>query len=91
VIAYGNLTVTIAETPETSQPGPVSTGNTEVLERTTLTIEEENNALVLAPGAATLQEVVDVLNVLGTTPRDMITILQAMSQAGTLLAEIKRM
>ncbi len=38
-----------------------------------------NNALILAPGAVTLQEVVDVLNVLGTTPRDMITILQAMS------------
>lgn len=91
VIAYGNLTVTIAETPETSQPGPLSNGSTQNNDRTNLAVEEENNALVLAPGAVTLQEVVDVLNVLGTTPRDMITILQAMSQAGTLLAEIKRM
>ena len=54
-------------------------------------MEEGDNALVLVPGAVTLQEVVDVLNVLGTTPRDMITILQAMSQSGTLLAEIRRM
>ncbi len=91
VIAYGNLTVTIAETPEASQPGPLSNGTTQNQDRTNLAVEEENNALVLAPGAVTLQEVVDVLNVLGTTPRDMITILQAMSQAGTLLAEIRRM
>ncbi len=91
VISYGNLTVTIAETPEASQPGPLSGGTTQVLDRTSVSVEEDNNALVLAPGAVTLQEVVDVLNVLGTTPRDMITILQAMSQAGTLLAEIRRM
>jgi len=91
VISYGNLTVTIAETPEASQPGPLSGGTTEKLARTNLTVDEENNALVLAPGAVTLQEVVDVLNVLGTTPRDMITILQAMSQGGTLLADIRRM
>jgi len=32
-----------------------------------------------------------VLNVLGTTPRDLIAILEAMSQAGLLLAEIQRM
>lgn len=91
VITHGNLTVTIAENPEVSQPGPLSNGTTQEVDRTTLNVEEEDNALVLVPGAVTLQEVVDVLNVLGTTPRDMITILQAMSQAGTLLAKIKRM
>ena len=58
---------------------------------TDLDVIEEDNALIFTNGAATLQEVVDVLNVLGATPRDMITILQAMSQSGTLLAEIRRM
>jgi flagellar P-ring protein FlgI len=91
VINHGNLTVTIAETPEASQPGPLSNGTTEVLPRTDSSVEEDNNALILVPGAVTLQEVVDVLNVLGTTPRDMITILQAMAQSGALLAEIRRM
>lgn len=91
IITHGNLTVTIAETPEASQPGPFSNGSTQELGRTELQVEEEDAAPVLAPGATTLQEVVDVLNVLGTTPRDMITILQAMSQSGTLLAEIRRM
>lgn len=90
-IAQGGLTVTIAESPQASQPGPLSQGATQVLPRTTLNVEEENNALVMIPGAVTLQEVVEVLNVLGTTPRDLIGILQAMSQGGLLVAEIRRM
>ena len=90
-IAQGGLTVTIAETPQASQPGPLSNGQTKVLPRSDVKVEEENNALVLVPGAVTLQEVVDVLNVLGTTPRDLISILQAMSQGGLLVAEIRRM
>jgi flagellar P-ring protein precursor FlgI len=69
----------------------LSAGRTQVLPRTTLNVEEENNALVMVPGAVTLHEVVDVLNVLGTTPRDLIGILQAMSQGGLLVAEIRRM
>lgn len=90
-IAKGNLTVTIAETPEASQPGPLSNGTTEVLDRTELNVEEGDAPLIVVPGATTLNEVVDVLNLLGTTPRDLISILQAMSQAGLLVAEIYRM
>lgn len=90
-IAQGNLTVTIAETPQVSQPGPLSNGQTTQVPRTDLDVKEDNKALVLIPGAASLQEVVDVLNVLGTTPRDLISILQAMQQGGMLVAEIRRM
>jgi flagellar P-ring protein FlgI len=90
-IAQGAITVTISESPNASQPGPLSNGQTTLLPRTKVDVQEENNALVLVPGAVTLQEVVDVLNVLGTTPRDMISILQAMAQGGLLEAEIRRM
>ena len=90
-VARGDLTVTIAETPEVSQPGPLSQGQTEVVDRTRLGVTEENNALTYVPSAVTLQEVVEVLNVLGTTPRDLIGILEAMNQAGLLLAEVQRM
>lgn len=90
-IAHGNLTVTIAETPEVSQPGPLSNGETTTLDRTDLSVEEEDRALTMIPGAVTLQEVVDVLNLLGTTPRDMISILQSMAEGGLLVAEIRRM
>jgi flagellar P-ring protein precursor FlgI len=90
-IAQGGLTVTIAETPQTSQPGPLSSGTTTTTPRTDVKAHEENRALVVIPAAVTLQEVVDVLNVLGATPRDLISILQAMAQGGMLAAEIRRM
>jgi len=89
-IAYGSLTVTVAESPEVSQPGPFSQGTTQRVARTELSVEEENNALAYVPGAVTLQEVVDVLNVLGTTPRELIAIVESMAEAGLLLAEIER-
>ncbi len=87
-ITKGNLTVTIAESPEASQPGPFSGGETVDLPRTDLLVEEEDRALTIVNGAVTLQEVVEVLNVLGVTPRDMIQILQSMAQSGMLHAEI---
>jgi len=87
-ITKGNLTVTIAETPEASQPGPLSNGKTEVLPRTSLLVDEEDRPLTIVNGAVTLSEVVEVLNVLGVTPRDMIQILQLMAQSGMLHAEI---
>jgi flagellar P-ring protein precursor FlgI len=90
-VALGGLTVTIAESPETSQPGPLSGGTTQTNPRTDIAVEEANNGLVEVPGAVTLHEVVEVLNVLGTTPRDLIQILEAMHQAGLLLAEVRRM
>ncbi len=90
-VALGGLTVTIAETQQASQPGPLSAGSTEVLDRTDLNVEESDAALVAIPAAVTLQEVVEVLNVLGASPRDLISILTAMSEGGLLVAEIHRM
>jgi flagellar P-ring protein precursor FlgI len=87
-ITKGNLTVTIAETPEASQPGALSEGETVELPRTSLLIEEEDSPLSIVSGAVDLQEVVEVLNVLGVTPRDMIQILHSMSQSGMLHAEV---
>ena len=87
-ITKGSLTVTIAETPEASQPGPLSQGQTQVLPRTSVLVEEEDRPLTIVNGAVTLQQVVEVLNVLGVSPRDMIQILQLMAQSGMLHAEI---
>ena len=87
-VTKGNLTVTIAEAPIASQPGPLSGGSTEVLPRSQLVVSEENRAISIVKGAANLNEVVEVLNVLGQSPRDMIQILESMSQIGMLHAEI---
>lgn len=91
VMGHGSIFVTVAETPQVSQPGPLSRGRTQTIPRTNLQVYEENQPLVAIPGAATLEEVVDVLNVLGTTPRDMISILIEMSESGILVADIRRM
>jgi flagellar P-ring protein precursor FlgI len=87
-ITKGNLTVTIAESPEVSQPAPLSEGETTVVPRTSLLVEEEDRALSILNGAASLAEVVEVLNVLGVSPRDMIEILQSLAQSGMLHAEL---
>lgn len=90
-ITKGNLTVTIAETSEVSQPGAFSGGTTEEVSRTNLLVEEEDRPLTIINGATTLSEVVEVLNILGVTPRDMIEILQAMVQQGMLHADLVAM
>lgn len=90
-VTHGGLFVTIANTPEVSQPGPLSGGETTTVPRTELSVSEENNALTAIPGATSLEEVVEVLNVLGATPLDMVSILSQMAEQGMLVAEIRRM
>ena len=89
-IAHGNITIRIAERPIPSQPSPFSrVGETVVVPRTDITVEEElgNGFKVVEPNV-TLQEVVDGLNAMGVTPRDMISILQTIKSSGALQAEL---
>jgi flagellar P-ring protein precursor FlgI len=91
-IAQGNLTVSITETPQVSQPTPFSqNGRTTVVPRTRITAEEENNKLALVEDGVSLRELVDGLNALGIGPRDMISILEAVKAAGALQADIEVM
>ena len=92
-IAQGNLTVTITETPQVSQPEPFSErGRTVVVPRTQVSADDEaDNKLAIVGGGVTLHELVDGLNALGIGPRDMISILQAVKAAGALQAEIEVM
>lgn len=90
-IAQGNLTVTITETPEVSQPEPLSPkGKTVVVPRTRVKADDENkNKLAIIKSGISLRNLVDGLNALGIGPRDMISILQAIKAAGALQAEIE--
>ncbi|TVR08130.1 MAG: flagellar basal body P-ring protein FlgI [Salinarimonadaceae bacterium] len=90
-VAQGNLTVTIAEEPVVSQPEPFSEGETVVVPRTTLQVEETDARLALVEEGVTLRELVDGLNALGVGPRDLIAILQAIKAAGALQADIEVM
>jgi flagellar P-ring protein precursor FlgI len=90
-IAQGNLTIRVNETPQVSQPAPLSnTGTTQVVPRTSIQVDDSkgNKMAVLHDGVA-LQSLVDGLNALGVGPRDIISILQAIKAAGALQADIE--
>ncbi len=92
-IAQGNLTIRITETPQVSQPGPLSQGGqTAVVPRTNIQVDEgADKKLAVMPAGVSLQELVHNLNALGIGPRDMISILQSIKAAGALQAEIEVM
>ncbi len=88
-IAHGGLSITIAETPEVSQPGPLATGDTAVVPRTEIDVSESGGELHLLPAAASVADVAGALGSLGVKPRDLIAIFQALHAAGALRAEIE--
>jgi flagellar P-ring protein precursor FlgI len=90
-VAQSNLTVTVAETPGVSQPNPFSDGETVEVPRTDLTVDIVNSDLALVHESVSLDELVNGLNSLGISPRDLIAILQAIKASGALQADIEVM
>lgn len=98
VVAHGNLTVTIKETLHPShpsnlvlghkQPGAIRSLETPDVETT---IDEERARLMVVPGTSTVQELADTLNLMGATPRDLISVLQALKRLGALQMEVETM
>jgi flagellar P-ring protein precursor FlgI len=90
-VAQGNLTVSISESPQVSQPAPLSRGRTVTAPRTQVGVQEDGHKLALVRDGVSLQQLVDGLNSLGIGPRDMIAILQAIKAAGAIQADIEVM
>jgi flagellar P-ring protein FlgI len=91
-VAQGNLTVTISESPQVSQPNPQSRGGrTVVTPRTSVGVTEDGKKFALVKDGVSLQQLVDGLNGLGIGPRDLIGILQAIKAAGAIQADIEVM
>ena len=91
-VAQGNLTVTITETPQVSQPAAVLRGGTDrVVPRTRIGVQEDGKKLAVVKDGVSLQQLVDGLNALGIGPRDLIAILQAIKAAGAIQADIEVM
>jgi flagellar P-ring protein precursor FlgI len=88
-ILHGNLSVEIQTTYAVSQPAPLGQGTTEVIPQTTVTAKEEKARNVLLKDGATVEELVRALAAIGSTPRDVIAILQNLHSAGALAAEIE--
>jgi flagellar P-ring protein precursor FlgI len=89
-IAQGNLTIRITENPQVSQPNALSGGETAVVPRTQIEVDDQaERRMAVLRGGVTLAELVRGLNSLGVGPRDLITILQTIRAAGALQAELE--
>jgi len=87
-VSQGNLTLRIQEQPLAVQPNPFAEGETVVVPRTTVDIQDDEGiGLAEVPEGASLSEVIAGLNALGVSPRDMIDILKSIKAAGALHAE----
>ncbi|ACU90485.1 flagellar basal body P-ring protein FlgI [Desulfomicrobium baculatum] len=87
-VSHGNLNVVVSEQPQVSQPGAFSPGQTAITPATEIGVREEQRRLILMAGAS-IQELVDGLNAIGATPRDLISILRTMKSAGALHADLE--
>jgi flagellar P-ring protein precursor FlgI len=92
-VAHGNLTIQVKEEKLVSQPPPFAPrgATTVVVPQSQVAVSEESGKLAVVPAGASIGEVVQALNALGVTPRDLISILQAISQAGALHADLEIM
>jgi len=88
-IMHGNLNVEIQTTFAVSQPEPLSQGTTQVTPQTTVAAKEEKARNVVLKQGATVEELVRALSAIGSTPRDVIAILQSLRRAGALEAELE--
>jgi flagellar P-ring protein precursor FlgI len=88
-ILHGNLSVEVQTNLVVSQPNPLAPGTTEVVPQTSLAAKEEKARNVVLKQGATVEELVRALASIGSTPRDVIAILQSLRSAGALEAEVE--
>jgi flagellar P-ring protein precursor FlgI len=87
-VAHGSLTVQITESPVVSQPLPYSRGVTKVVPQSSVQVQEGKGHLAVVGGGVTIGQVIEGLNAIGATPRDLINILQSIKAAGAMEAEL---
>lgn len=87
-VAHGGLTIEIRDEVSVSQPSPLSAGDTTPVRNREVLVREGTGGVTMIDGV-TVGEVVNALNAMGVSPRDLIVILQAMRAAGGLHAEIE--
>lgn len=88
-ILHGNLNVEIQTNLTVSQPEPLSQGVTQVIPQTATAVKEEKARNVVLKQGATVEELVRALAAIGSTPRDVIAILQSLRSAGALEADLE--
>lgn len=89
-ITQGGLSISVSRTNDISQPNPLSYGTTVTANNTAVRAKDDKaHSIVLPATTANVGDIVGALNAVGATPRDIISILQAMSASGALHAELQ--
>lgn len=87
-VAHGNLTVTIRESTNVSQPGAFSQGRTVATPESDVSLNRGPGQMVTISAGTSLRSIVNTINSLGASPDDTMAILQALHEAGALDAEL---
>ncbi len=87
-VAHGSLTVTINTTEEVSQPPSFSEGETKKVSDKDVEVEAEEGNIVVVNNKNTIQDLVTALNIIGASPRDIVSIIQKIDAASALHAEL---
>lgn len=89
-ISHGSLSIIKQEKESVSQPAPLSRlGTTEKVNRTEIDVHEEGGSLQVVKRSLSVAELARALNALGLTPRDLVSIFEALKEAGALHASLK--
>ena len=87
-VTQGKLSVSVKESPMVVQPAPFSRGQTAIEPSSEIDIQQDYRPAMIAGPTASLAELVDSINRMGVPPGDLVAILEALSQAGALTAEL---
>nr|WP_227009620.1 MULTISPECIES: flagellar basal body P-ring protein FlgI [Enterobacter] len=87
-VSHGNLTVTIRESANVSQPNAFGRGQTVVTPQSDVDVNRGRGQMVTISAGTSLRSIVNTLNSLGAAPDDTMAILQALHEAGALDAEL---
>ena len=87
-VTHGNLTVTIVENPQVTQPDPFSDGETVVTQNSQIIATQDPARMFQFGPATTLNDIVQAVNQVGAAPGDVMAVIEALKQAGALRAEL---
>ncbi len=87
-VAHGAIEVSISEQPAVSQPAPFSNGKTAIVPQSDVQITEHGGHMFKFGAGANLDDIVRAVNQVGAAPSDLVSILQALKEAGALHAEL---
>jgi flagellar P-ring protein precursor FlgI len=88
-VSHGSLTITIEPTLAASQPTPFSRGGTTVsLKSAKITAKESKGEFFMVPNDASVEQITETLNAVGTKPGDTIAIFEGLRAAGALHGEL---